>query len=104
MFYNTGIATYILVLSNKKPKHLRSKVQLIDAREWYKLLRKNLAKKKCELSAEDIDQVVKTFVDFKEVEHSKIFDNKAFGYWKVTAEYEPDTELRDGEHPSQDFS
>jgi type I restriction enzyme M protein len=86
MFYNTGIATYIWVLSNKKPKRRRGKVQLIDATGWFKPLRKNLGKKNCELSDEDIKHVVKTFLAFKETEQSKIFPNDAFGYWKVAVE------------------
>jgi type I restriction enzyme M protein len=86
MFYNTGIATYIWVVTNRKAKHRKGKVQLIDATGWYRPLRKNLGKKNCELSSEDIDRIVKTFLDFKETEHSKIFDNAAFGYWKVTVE------------------
>ena len=55
MFYNTGIATYIWVLTNRKPEHRRGKVQLIDATSWFKPLRKNLGKKNCELSDEDIE-------------------------------------------------
>ena len=51
MFYNTGIATYIWVLTNRKPEHRKGKVQLIDATQWFKPLRKNLGKKNCELSA-----------------------------------------------------
>jgi type I restriction enzyme M protein len=86
MFYNTGIATYIWVLSNRKAEHRRGKVQLIDATSWYTPLRKNLGKKNCELSADDIERIVKTFLDFKETEQSKIFPNEAFGYWKVTVE------------------
>ncbi len=86
MFYNTGIATYIWVLSNKKTKHRGGKVQLIDATSWHEPLRKNLGKKNCELSGDDVDRIVKTFLDFKETEQSKIFDNAAFGYWKVTVE------------------
>jgi type I restriction enzyme M protein len=86
MFYNTGIATYIWVLANKKQNHRKGKVQLIDATEWYKPLRKNLGKKNCELSADNIDRIVKTFLDFKETEQSKIFDNQAFGYWKAVVE------------------
>jgi type I restriction enzyme M protein len=86
MFYNTGIATYIWVLTNRKPEHRNGKVQLIDATSWYKPLRKNLGKKNCEFSAEDIDRIIKTFLDFKETDQSKIFDNTAFGYWKVTVE------------------
>lgn len=86
MFYNTGIATYIWILSNRKEEHRKGKVQLIDATNWYTPLRKNLGKKNCELSADDIERIVKTFLDFKETEHSKIFPNEAFGYWKVTVE------------------
>ena len=86
MFYNTGIATYIWVLGNRKPEHRRGKVQLIDATQWYLPLRKNLGSKNCELSDEDIRRICDAFLDFKESEQSKIFPNKAFGYWKVTVE------------------
>ena len=86
MFYNTGIATYIWVLSNKKTAHRRGKVQLIDATPWFKPLRKNLGKKNCELSEEDITRICDTFLAFEETEQSKIFPNEAFGYWKVTVE------------------
>ncbi len=86
MFYNTGIATYIWVLTNRKPEHRKGKVQLIDATQWFKPLRKNLGKKNCELSEEDIQRICDTFLAFKETEQSKIFPNAAFGYWKVTVE------------------
>jgi type I restriction enzyme M protein len=86
MFYNTGIATYIWVLGNRKPEYRRGKVQLIDATQWYKPLRKNLGKKNCELSDEDIKKICDTFLSFEESEQSKIFPNAAFGYWKVTVE------------------
>lgn len=86
MFYNTGIATYIWVLTNRKPGHRRGKVQLIDATSWFKPLRKNLGKKNCELSAEDIQRIIATFLAFEETKQSKIFPNAAFGYWKVTVE------------------
>ena len=86
MFYNTGIATYIWVLTNRKPEHRKGRVQLIDATQWYKPLRKNLGKKNCELSEEDIRRIVDTFLAFEETEQSKIFPNAAFGYWKVTVE------------------
>jgi len=86
MFYNTGIATYIWVLTNRKPEHRKGKVQLIDATKWYKPLRKNLGKKNCELSEEHIQRIVETFLAFEETEQSKIFPNAAFGYWKVTVE------------------
>jgi type I restriction enzyme M protein len=86
LFYNTGIATYIWVLSNRKPEHRKGKIQLIDASQWFKPLRKNLGKKNCELSPEDIERITRTFLDFKETPESKIFSNAAFGYWKVTVE------------------
>jgi type I restriction enzyme M protein len=86
MFYNTGIATYIWVISNRKPEHRKGKVQLIDATQWFKPLRKNLGKKNCELSEDDIQRICDTFLAFKETEQSKIFPNQAFGYWKVTVE------------------
>jgi type I restriction enzyme M protein len=86
MFYNTGIATYIWVLSNRKPAHRKGKVQLIDATHWFKPLRKNLGKKNCELSPEDIEHTSRTFLEFNETPESKIFPNAAFGYWKVTVE------------------
>ena len=86
LFYNTGIATYIWVLSNKKPAHRKGQVQLIDASQWFKPLRKNLGKKNCELSPEDIERISRTFLEFKETPESKIFPNAAFGYWKVTVE------------------
>ena len=86
MFYNTGIATYVWVLTNRKPAHRQGTVQLIDATQWYKPLRKNLGKKNCELSDEDIARICEAFLKFEETEQSKIFPNAAFGYWKVTVE------------------
>ena len=86
MFYNTGIATYVWVLTNRKPDHRKGKVQLIDATKRYQPLRKNLGKKNCELGEKDIAWICETFLGFEENEQSKIFDNAAFGYWKVTVE------------------
>jgi type I restriction enzyme M protein len=86
LFYNTGIATYVWVLSNRKPVNRRGKVQLIDATSWFAPLRKNLGKKNCELAEADIDRILATFAAFEETEQSKIFDNDAFGYRKVTVE------------------
>jgi type I restriction enzyme M protein len=86
LFYNTGIATYVWVLSNKKPAHRKGQVQLIDATQWFKPLRKNLGKKNCELSPDDIERISRTFLEFKETPESMIFPNAAFGYWKVTVE------------------
>ena len=86
MFYNTGIATYVWVLTNRKPEHRRGKVQLIDATKWFQPLRKNLGKKNCELGEDDIARICDTFRAFEETEQSKILDSAALGYWKVTVE------------------
>lgn len=115
MFYNTGIATYIWILSNKKPGHRAGKVQLINASEFYNKMRKNLGSKRNELSKEHIDNITKIYGDFVENEYSKIFDNESFGYRKVTVlqpelnedgtpkknkkgEYIPDKSLTDTEN------
>lgn len=115
MFYNTGIATYIWILSNKKPGHRAGKVQLINASEFYNKMRKNLGSKRNELSKEHIDNITKIYGDFVENEYSKIFDNDYFGYRKVTVlqpelnedgtpkknkkgEYIPDKKLTDTEN------
>ena len=86
MFYNTGIATHIWVLSNRKAEHRKGKVQLIDATPWATPLRRNLGAKNCELSQENTELIIKTFLDFKEGPQSKIFPNEAFGYRKVKVE------------------
>ena len=86
MFYNTGIATYVWVLTNRKPEHRKGRVQLIDATKRFQPLRKNLGKKNCELGEEDIDRICGVFQAFEETEESRIFDNEAFGYWKVTVD------------------
>ena len=86
MFYNTGIATYIWVISNRKAAHRQGYVQLIDATEWFAPLRRNLGNKNSELSAEDIAKICDAFERFEETENSKIFPNEAFGYWKVTVD------------------
>jgi type I restriction enzyme M protein len=86
LFYNTGIATYVWVLTNRKPEARKGQVQLIDATQWFRPLRKNMGKKNCELAPEDIQKICETFLDFKETPQSKILPNKAFGYWKVKVE------------------
>ena len=86
LFYNTGIATYVWVLTNRKPEPRRGKVQLIDATGWHRPLRKNLGKKNCELGEDDIARICDTFLVFEESEQSRVFDNDEFGYWKVTVE------------------
>jgi len=84
MFYNTGIGTFIWVLSNRKETRRKGKIQLIDATTLKSPLRKNLGNKNCEFTPEIREQIVKLYMDFEENEYSKIFDNSAFGYWKVT--------------------
>ena len=86
LFYNTGIATYVWVLSNRKAVHRKGKVQLIDATRWYRPLRKNLGKKNCEFAPDDISRICDAFLAFAETPQSKIFDNSAFGYRKVVVE------------------
>jgi len=72
------------VLSNRKEARRRGKIQLIDATTLKFQLRKNLGQKNCELTPELREQIVKLYLDFEDNEYSKIFDNSAFGYWKVT--------------------
>ena len=101
MFYNTGIATYIWVLSNRKPVHRQGHVQLIDASKWFEPMQRNLGNKNAVLSPDDVAEICKTFMKFEENESSKIFPNEAFGYWKVTVE----RPLRiEGIDPSKQYS
>lgn len=86
LFYNTGIATYIWVLANRKPAHRRGKVQLIDASAWFTPRQKNLGAKNCDLSPGDIERIISTYLAFEETEQSKIFANEDFGYRKVKVE------------------
>ena len=86
IFYNTGIATYIWMLTNRKSEQRKGKVQLIDASEWHVPLRRNLGKKNCEFSNGQIETIVELMVNPVESEQSKIFPNEAFGYWKVTVD------------------
>lgn len=87
IFYNTGIATYIWVLANKKPEARRGKVQLIDASQWFQPLRRNLGKKNCELSPDDIQKIVDLYLGKEQnTAESKWFDTQDFGYWKITVE------------------
>jgi type I restriction enzyme M protein len=86
MFYNTGIATYIWVLSNRKGPQRQGKVQLIDATGWFRPLRRNLGAKNCELGPDDIARIMYAYLSMEESEQSKFFPNEAFGYWKITTE------------------
>ena len=86
MFYNTSIATYIWVLSNRKPEHKKGKVQLIDATSMYEPLKKNLGNKNCYLTDRHIETITNLLINFEENEYSKIFLNKEFGYYKISTE------------------
>jgi len=86
MFYNTGISTYIFILSNRKERHRQGKVQLIDASEIYKKMRKSLGNKSYELTKEHIREITDIYLNFKETEQSKIFANSDFGYQKITVD------------------
>ena len=93
LFYNTGITTYIWILSNNKVQNRKGKVQLIDAGELYKKLRKNLGDKNCEFTAEHITQIIEVYQSMNEQDKddeqklaSKVFDNSDFGYYKVNIE------------------
>lgn len=93
LFYNTGITTYIWVLSNNKATHRKGKVQLIDAGQLYRKLRKNLGNKNCEFSPEHIKEIVSVYNNLQAIERvgeegiaAKVFDNQDFGYYKVSIE------------------
>lgn len=86
LFFNTGIATYIWVLSNRKPPERKHKVQLINAVDLYQKMRKSLGNKRNELSADHIAQIVRTYLEFQPSETSKIFDTQDFGYRRILVE------------------
>lgn len=86
IFYNTPITTHIWILSNRKEEKRKGKIQLIDASSIKSPLRKNLGKKNCELSDENRQFILDEYLNFQESEHSKIFNNEDFGYYKVTVE------------------
>jgi len=87
-FYNTGIGTYIWVVTNRKEERRKGYVQLIDATEIKSPLRKNLGDKNCETSEADREKILKLLMDFEETPQSKIFPNNEFGYWSVKV-YQP---------------
>jgi len=87
IFYNTGIATYIWVLANKKAGYRRGKVQLIDAGKWFQPLRRNLGKKNCELTDAGIQRILDLYLgEPQDTPECKWFDTADFGYWKITVE------------------
>ena len=86
MFYNTGIGTFIWVLSNKKEERRKGKIQLIDATSMKSPLRKNMGKKNCELTSEIRKEIMHIFMSMEESDVSRIFNNNELGYWNVTVE------------------
>lgn len=86
IFYNTGIPTYVWIVSNKKTQNRKGKVQLINAIELYEKLRKNLGEKNCEMKPKHIDKISELYLNFEENEISKIYDNSFFGYNNITVE------------------
>lgn len=86
MFYNTGIATYIWVLTNRKEDRRKGKIQLVNATEYYQSMRKSLGNKRKEITNEQIKEIKDIYISFEESEKSKIFDKEDFGYRKVTIE------------------
>lgn len=86
MFYNTGISTYIWIVSNNKKPARRGKVQLINGMEFYQKMRKSLGSKRKELRPEDIERISALYRDFAETTESRIFDNADFGYATITVE------------------
>ena len=86
LFFNTGIHTYVWVLTNEKPAERIGNIQLIDGTSFFKKMRKGLGNKRNYLSDEDIDKIVGLYDNFKESKYCKIFDNEEFGYTKVIVE------------------
>lgn len=93
LFYNTGITTYIWILSNNKESKRKGRVLLIDASQQFSKLRKNLGNKNCELSTEHINKIQNAYINFETIDRkkeddlaAKVFDNTDFGYYKVTIE------------------
>ena len=86
LFYNTGITTYVWVLSNNKAPQRRGKVQLIDASNLYQKLRKNLGEKNCEFTEAHIREITRLYLDLADEGLAKVFNNRDFGYYKVTVE------------------
>lgn len=86
IFYNTEIATYIWVLTNKKSEKRKGQIQLIDAKDWYQPLRRSLGKRNCELTNKHIEKICSLLINFEETENSKILPNSSFGYESITTE------------------
>jgi type I restriction enzyme M protein len=113
LFFNTGISTYVWIVSNKKKTNRKGKVQLIDGSSLFKSMKKSLGSKRKYIDEEQTQQILNSYTQFEESDISKIFDNEFFGYTKVTVEQplkengeivrkkdgtpKPDSKLRDSE-------
>lgn len=86
LFYNTGISTYIWIVTNRKPKNRRKKIQLINAASFFQKMSRSLGNKRNEISLKQIEEITKIYGNFKEGEFCKIFDNEDFGYSRITVE------------------
>ena len=86
LFYNTGISTYIWVLTNKKEKKRKGKIELVNASDFSKPMRKSLGSKRKFIDKTQIDEIEKIYQSFQDTKYSKIFDNSDFGYTKITIE------------------
>lgn len=86
LFYNTGIYTYFWIVTNRKSKERKGKVQLIDAREYFENMRKSLGNKRHYITEKQIEEIVDIYKSFEESEKNKIFENEDFGYHKITVE------------------
>ena len=86
LFYNTGIHTYIWIVTNRKSGRRRGKIQLINAVEFYRKMKKSLGNKRNELAPEHIDEITRIYGEFAEGKHSKVFDNEDFGFRKITVD------------------
>ncbi|GAA3721362.1 class I SAM-dependent DNA methyltransferase [Salinicoccus jeotgali] len=86
LFYNTGISTYIWILTNNKSKWRKGKIQLVNAVDYYEKMRKSLGEKRNQISQKQIEEIIRIYGEFKEQDNVKIFDNENFGYQKIVVE------------------
>jgi type I restriction enzyme M protein len=86
LFYNTGIFTYIWILTNRKEKHRKGKIQLVDATSFFQKMRKSLGNKRNEIAEAHRNEITRLYGDFKEGEYVRIFDDADFGYNRITVE------------------
>ena len=102
LFYNTGISTYLWIVTNRKTPKRRGKVQLVDARGLWTKMRKSLGDKRKQISDDQIPEIVRLYGDFEENDRVKIFPNEAFGFLRITVERPLDGEIDRKGHPRPD--